>query len=111
MTKPVTRKLRNQPLTKQQAQFVSFILAGLQPHQAAEQSGYARGDSRNYDSHKAASVLLSKPWIAQAIQAGREKQLAEKAAARPELSLNELIATFDYIGQQVMLEAGVRPSM
>jgi hypothetical protein len=105
VSRPVIKALRPHKLTQKQRAFVDFILAGLSPSEAAEQSGYGTGDAPTYNTHKAASVLLAKPWIATAIRDGKQRQRDERSAIRPELSRSEVISDLDDIARAAT-EAG-----
>jgi hypothetical protein len=68
----------NRKPTPRQQKFIDYILkAGLTPAEAARQAGYAKNNAKYYDAHKAASVLMSKPHIAQVLMAGTVRQMKE----------------------------------
>jgi hypothetical protein len=58
MTKPLAKKVANRKPTPQQQRFIDYILlSGLTPAEACRMAGYAKGNAKSYDAHKAASVF------------------------------------------------------
>lgn len=77
MTRLLRKRFSKRRPNPQQQAFVDGLLSGMSPAAAAEAAGYRGNQSSTYTPEKAASVLLSKPWVASAVAAGALQRAME----------------------------------
>src|SRR6266567_7524148 len=75
MTRAMRKRFQKRQPNPQQQVFVDSLLSGMSPGEAASAAGY-----HNQQPDKAASVLLSKPWVAGAVASGTLQRAMEGEA-------------------------------